>query len=274
MSAAAPPAALNAFTLFTALPLDVRVMIWKQAAGKDIAKIIDVEIRCTNPIYVRPLAHRPVGTPDRARGGTRAHVRYTWTCVAIAGVNAAEGSDALLGVNIESRMEYLRYNPQFLHIEHGPYIYFKAIRDVIYMDAISLYTLHMYTWMQDHLLPVPNVMANLQGFDTILNLESGMMQVSYVGLRTGGGYFANDAVLAGLRRPIMQRATPPGTAAFQLSWDLDNSGVGAALHVIMLSSAIVGLAGPQMRVVNRHFGAPPGAPPPPGVNDDVLAFFL
>ncbi|CZS92518.1 hypothetical protein WAI453_006718 [Rhynchosporium graminicola] len=274
-------AATTSFPQFGSLPTELRVMVWQLAAGKNVRRTIDVEIRCTNPRYVGPLAgkNRPRTGPDSERGGSRAHVRYDWSCVCVAGPGGFGLADNswLPHVNQEARNEYLLLNPQCLFLENGRRIWFKTVRDTIYMDCISLYTLHMYTWMQDHLLPVPNIEANLQGFGGILNLESGLDRVNWAGLQIGNGFFAGDTILTGLRRPIMQRNPPAGSAVAQAAWTADNSKPGAVAHFRALTNGLVDSVRDyhpsQITVVWRHIEHGLVWHPPPGVRDDVNAFY-
>ncbi|KAH7370057.1 hypothetical protein BKA65DRAFT_544784 [Rhexocercosporidium sp. MPI-PUGE-AT-0058] len=259
--------ALQVFGLFGSLPPELRIIIWKEAAGKDSARIIDVVVRCRTPTYVPPMSRWPGSAAVRAIGGTRAYVRWTWTCVPGAGGLGV----AQLGVNHEARHEYLRLNPEFLRIENGPRIYFKAERDVIFMDALSLFSLHLYTTAPDHLLPVPTFMANLQGFDSIRTLESSLARTNIAGLTPGTRYFAHQSILTGLIRPIMQRVIPPAASAPLVN---THTGVGVWATFAADRLGLPLMHHMRWRVVRRHFFQVLGTPGPPGILNDAVTFFI
>lgn len=112
----------------------------------------------------------------------------------------------MLGVNHEARHEYLELNTDFLRLGDSPGIYFKAVRDFIFMDALSTFTLHMHATAPDQLLPVPTFRDNLQGFDFIRMLETGHQLRNIAGLTHGTHCFVDQSILTGLIHPIIPQA--------------------------------------------------------------------
>lgn len=80
-------------------------MLWQKAADKDVARTIDVTIRCSAPTYVPHQAQRLGSAAVRAIGGPRAYVRWTWTCFASAGGGTVEEGAANVVVLIVRRRE-------------------------------------------------------------------------------------------------------------------------------------------------------------------------
>ncbi|KAK0101646.1 hypothetical protein ONS95_006807 [Cadophora gregata] len=195
--------ALQTFLGFGNLPAEVRTIIWQKVAAIRGPRRITVVIRATNPTYVPYVAARETGSKAfRTLGGPYAYVSWTWTCYAAGGGYGPSGFVGMLGASRESRGEYQRLNPQSLRIENGPVIHFNAARDTIVMDARSLFSLHMYTIVPDHLLLTPTWPRNLRGFDTIQNLQTSLRHNDIAAFTPGSAFFANGILLAGVRHPI------------------------------------------------------------------------
>ncbi|KAG4433775.1 hypothetical protein IFR05_010742 [Cadophora sp. M221] len=263
--------ALQVFGLFGSLPAELHVIIWKEAAGKDVARTIDVEFRCNHPAYVPPMTPRRGAAAVRAIGGPRAYFRWTWTCVPVSGGLGPTELDGMLRINHEARHEYLKLNPDFLRLGDGPRIHFKAVRDVIYMDALSLFTLHIYATAPDHLLPVETFRDSLQGFGLIRMLETGIRRMNIAGLSPGTRFFANQSIFTGLIRPIMPRVIP---AAISAAAGNTHNRVGVWHIMTAYNMGLQGLHHSQRRVVDLIFHRPAGDPGLPGIKNDVILFFL
>lgn len=184
------------------------------------------------------------------------------------------GFVGMLGASRESRGEYQRMNPQFLRIENGPVIRFNATRDMIFMDATSLFSLHMYTIIPDHLLPIPTWPANLQGFNTIQNLQTSLRNNNISGLIPGHGFFVNGAVLAGAIAPVTIWRPPPNRMVLDVANDYRPLGVWHWLNDEREAMLNTHHAASQVVVINRYFDqAVPGVGGP-GLLDEVDRFFL
>lgn len=184
------------------------------------------------------------------------------------------GFVGMLGASRESRGEYQRMNPQFLRIENGPVIRFNATRDMIFMDATSLFSLHMYTIIPDHLLPIPTWPANLQGFNTIQNLQTSLHNNNISGLIPGHGFFVNGAVLAGAIAPVTIWRPPPNRIVLDITNNYRPLGVWHWLNDEREAMLNTHHAASQVVVINRYFDqAVPGVGGP-GLLDEVDRFFL
>ncbi|KAG4421249.1 hypothetical protein IFR04_005660 [Cadophora malorum] len=265
---------LQTFPNFKRLPAEICAMIWREVAGMTDPRRIVVVIRATNPAYVPHAARRAGSQASRALGGPHAHVRWTWTCYATEGRYGPPGFVGMLGASRESRGEYQRMNPQFLRIENGPVIRFNATRDMIFMDATSLFSLHMYTIIPDHLLPIPTWPANLQGFNTIQNLQTSLRNNNISGLIPGHGFFVNGAVLAGAIAPVTIWRPPPNRMVLDVANDYRPLGVWHWLNDEREAMLNTHHAASQVVVINRYFDqAVPGVGGP-GLLDEVDRFFL
>ena len=184
------------------------------------------------------------------------------------------GFVGMVGASRESRSEYQRLNPQFLRIGNGPLIRFNAARDTIFLDATSLFSLHMYTIVPDHLLPIPTWPTNLQGFNTINNLQTSLRNNNISGLTPGHGTFANGAVLAGVIGPVTIWRPPPNRMILDVANDYRPLGVWHWLDDEREAMLNTHRAASQVAVINRYFDqAVPGVGGP-GLLDEVDRFFL
>ncbi|KAH7395600.1 hypothetical protein BKA64DRAFT_723883 [Cadophora sp. MPI-SDFR-AT-0126] len=263
---------LQAFPQFGKLPPDIRTMIWQEASKISGPRRIVVVIRAANPKYVPHPARRTGSRGFRALAGPHAYIRWTWTCYATTGRFGPPGFVGMLGATRESRGEYLRLNPQFLRLENGPVIHFEAARDSIFMDAKSLFALHMYTIVPDHLIPVPKWVANLHGFNQIQNLRTSLRHSNMAGLTPEKGLFGDRAVLAGVKFPIREWHPSP-MALMEIVNDYRPLGVWHWLNDEKQAMLASHRAPSQTMVINRYFDQAVPGMGGLGLQDEVDRFF-
>ncbi|PVH71169.1 hypothetical protein DL98DRAFT_540258 [Cadophora sp. DSE1049] len=268
-----PTMQLQTFPKFGKLPSEIRAMIWQEVAAINGPRRIVVVIRATDPKYVPHAARRTGSQAFRAPGGPHAYIRWTWSCYAAAGQYGPPGFVGMLGATRESRGEYQRLNPQSIRLGNGPVIHFHAARDTVFMDAKSLFSLHMYTIVPDQLLPAPTWMANLQGFNTIQNLQTSLRHNNIAGKILGKGFFGNGAVLAGVMFPTREWRPSP-TALMNIVNDYRPLGVWHWLNDERQAMLASHRAPTQVIVINRYFDQAMPGMGGPGLLDEVDRFFL
>jgi 2EXR family len=140
------------FAPFMRLPPELRLMIYDEAieAQDDIVEVV---------FYARPEMRR-----------RRPPAAGAWQVVWAYKCRYRKRPD-LLDVSVESRVEYIKRNQDFLQLNRQEPVYFKAAWDTVYFDAESFYTLWHY--VKIHRAQMRTILFhNFRGFNLIQTLGS------------------------------------------------------------------------------------------------------